>query len=174
MKPGGGRAKGSSFERKVAKMIVAAFAKQGITKEDCYRTPGSGGHKYACKVDPGDLVLSPKLQKLFNFGVECKFYKSLDWAMLLRPDNRRGDFGSWWRQAVKATQGTSKCPLLVFKGNRSDIFVMFPHSDTLNSSHLTPSIRTTMDGVEVRICRLRRLLGYMLWHNTGSRKGLAA
>ncbi len=174
MKPGGGRQKGSSFERKVAKLIVATFAQYGITKEDCYRTPGSGGHRFASKKDPGDLVLSPALKKLFPYSVECKHYKELDWTMLLRPDQRRGHFGTWWRQACKAAQATDTVPLLIFKANRSDIFAMFPHSDMLNSKHLTPSIRTTMDGVEVRIVRLKRLLSFVLYRHSGDKKGLAA
>lgn len=124
MKAGGGRNKGSAFERKVAKLIIATFANKGINKEDCYRTPGSGGHRFASKTDPGDLVLSPALRELFNFSVECKHYAKLDWGVLLSNRRKKGQFESWWRQCCKAAVDDA-IPLLVFKRNNGNIYAMY-------------------------------------------------
>ena len=113
MKPGGGRLKGASFERAVAKVIVKALSKFGITKADCYRTPLSGGHRYAKKEDPGDLVISRRLRQYFSHTVECKDYKKsvLSHFFYLKPSLREC---KWLEQAI--SQETQKLDmLLVFK-----------------------------------------------------------
>lgn len=124
MKAGGGRNKGSAFERKVAKLIVANFAHVGITKQDCYRTPGSGGHRFAAKTDPGDLVLSPDLRERFPFSIECKHYANLDWNVLLSNKKKKGQFESWWQQCCKSAV-LDTVPLLVFKRNNGNIYAMY-------------------------------------------------
>ena len=132
MKLGGGSAKGKAFERHVAHMIIDAFASFGITKQDCYRTPLSGGHFAASKEEPSDLVLSPKLRKLFPYVIECKSYRKLDWHKLLVP-GPKGHWQEWWDQVNKAAEGGAhdariagifSKPLLVFRQNRSPVFAM--------------------------------------------------
>jgi len=160
MKLGGGRLKGSAFERKVASMVVAAFAHKGITKEDCYRTPASGGHRFAKKSDPGDLVLSPRLLKIFPYSVECKKYRGLDWPKLLSLDKDKGHWGEWWKQACAAAAvgNASVEPLLVFSQNRSEAFAIM---------RLTPSwkprpvLLTRILGQRVRVVRFAELLQYL-------------
>lgn len=124
MRRGGGRAKGNSFERQVAKMIVEAFAEFGIDKKHCFRTPLSGGHRYAKECDPGDLVMSPELRKLFPFSVEAKSYRRLKWRELLSPLKKSGQFYKWWQQACLAAVSNDLEPLLVFKENYSIPFAM--------------------------------------------------
>jgi hypothetical protein len=160
MRPGGGRAKGASFERKVAKIIVAAFKHQGITGKHCYRTPLSGGHRYASKKDPGDLVISPVLKKIFPYSVECKSYARLEWAkLLLTPKAAKGHFTKWWKQTVRAA-GLMGRPILVFRQNHSEIFVMMRTQDS-NEWHIFPSLRTVVAGDHVRVFTLRMLLGFL-------------
>jgi hypothetical protein len=157
VKPGNGRLKGNAFERKVSKIIVAAFAHAGITSEHCFRTPGSGGHRYASKRDPGDLVLAPVLFKLFAYSVECKSYRNLDWAKLLTPGKNKGHFSEWWAQCVRAA-GTKK-PLLIFRQNRSAIFVMHRVRDEpFGGTYVIPSLRVNVNGEKVRVFTLSRLL----------------
>lgn len=127
MKAGGGRIKGSVFERKVAGLIVEAFSEFGICKTDCYRTPLSGGHFAASKKDPGDILMSPKLQKLFPFVIECKSYKKLQWdRMILSHQGVRGIMVKWWKQARKAALKTGGLPMVVFKQNNGLIWAMVP------------------------------------------------
>jgi hypothetical protein len=131
MKPGGGRNKGNAFEVLVAKKIVHAFAKAGFKFDntDCYRTPSSGGHRYAKHDDPGDLVISPRLLKAFPFSVECKDQKSLELYRFFIPFARHKS--SWPEHqfldqtiaAAELKHGLS--PMLVFKKD-SKVFCAFP------------------------------------------------
>ena len=173
MKAGGGRLKGNAFERTVAKMIVAAFEDAGITLDDCYRTPGSGGHPKASKTDPADLVISRKLRKYFNFSVECKFYKDLDWHRLMTTYKNKGHFSVWWDQCVRsatAAKGNS-VPLLVFRKNRGETYCMYPVSmeDHIVSRIPFPNIRTRVNGQGVRIVLFTKFLESKLGgHNAQS------
>ena len=136
MKAGGGRNKGNTFERAVAKTIVMAFSRFGITNKDCYRTPSSGGHKYAKKEDPGDLVISPKLRKLFPFHVECKHYKRVElfplWMLGSNAYKKSWKFKLWMEQATRACGYVKKkpgalSPMVVFKANgNSPIMCLLP------------------------------------------------
>lgn len=139
MKKGGGRLKGNAFERLVASKIVEAFAEFGITKEDVFRTPSSGGHRYAKKSDPGDLVLSRKLEDLFRFSVECKHERQIDWGLYFRRWRdmpKTAQLKRWFTQAQEAAdiqQGLM--PLVVFQGNHTDIFCALregAHTSTLD------------------------------------------
>lgn len=158
MKPGMGRLKGSNFERKVAGMVVQAFAQHGITKADCYRTPSSGGHRFAKQQDPGDLVLSPVLKNMFNFSVECKKYRKLDWHLLFSSVNK-GHWDSWWTQSVKASNGSQ--PMVVFSANRSQAFAMaeVTHITAVVAlKALGPRLTTRMGGKRVAVVQFSRLL----------------
>lgn len=123
MKPGGGRAKGSAFERHVSKLIVTAFESSGITSRDCYRTPSSGGHRFAKRKDPGDLVISKRLRRLFPFSVECKFVRRLLWSVLFSNRKSKQHWSVWWEQAKIAS--SRQCPpILIFRENRGEVFVI--------------------------------------------------
>jgi hypothetical protein len=129
IKPGGGRPKGNSFERLVASMVVRSFSKLGITSKHCYRTPGSGGHRFASKTDPGDLVIRKKLLKHFPFSVECKWYKEIViYAFLYPPKDwlNKWHFRSWLNQAIRDAKKQKRNPLLVFKGNNTPVFAALP------------------------------------------------
>lgn len=128
-----GRRKGSTFERTVAKLIVDAFAHKGVTNKDCYRTPLSGGHVHASGYDPGDLVMSSKLKKLFGvplgtgkrkpFSVECKHYKKIDLFKLFQ-EQVTGEIPGWWDQAEFAAAASGAVPLLLMKQNNSQILAV--------------------------------------------------
>jgi hypothetical protein len=155
MRKGGGRQKGSAFEREIAKQIIEAFAHKGITKEDCYRTPGSGGHRFAKKVDPGDLVFSKRLRKYWEFAVECKFYASISMDLLMVPNVKEGVISAWWKQAV-ASAGNHK-PLLVFRQNRQQAYALFPATADWNGD-IRPMIQTKVNGQEVYVVRFKSFL----------------
>ena len=111
-----GRSKGAGFERTVAKLILEAAGKP-FGKKDCYRTPMSGGHPFAGE---SDLVISKKLQRLFPFCVECKFYKNWEPAMLL---SGTGGTMKWVEQVTFSAKKDKfkRQPLLVIKANRRPI-----------------------------------------------------
>ncbi len=135
MRNGGSKAKGSSFERVTAKMILdaAALAHLKFGKEDCYRTPGSGGHVYAKKEQPSDLVMSDRLRKHFPVSIECKHYRKVDLSTLF---TKNGKVFEWLRQAIGASNGYT--PVVVFKWNASKVFCIYPSDAlSLSSGHMS-------------------------------------
>lgn len=149
MRKGGGRAKGSSFERKVAKMVVATFKDFGIKNIDCYRTPMSGGHRYARGKDPGDLVISKKLLKYFPFSVECKFWKKIYFPALWYSQEKwlkAWKLGDWLKQTCAACT-KDRHPLLVFRANGTPEFAVLPRLMPLTVG-LKPRLMIEYEGEE--------------------------
>lgn len=160
MKPGMGRLKGSIFERKVAGMVVATFKDYGITSKDCYRTPLSGGHQYASKTDPGDLVISPKLRKLFNFHVECKSYASIRLDSFLYPVKawKKSWKCSKWLAQIDAAKVGTLTPLLVFKENHGEILAAFPVRECDPALTFRCRLSFWYHGEEWLVVRFKKLL----------------
>ena len=120
------RVKGSTFERKVASMILRA-AGSAFAKKDCYRTPMSGGHPHAGE---SDLVISPKLQTFFPYCVEIKHRKT--W----RPDRvwrAKADEAEFLNQVIDASRRDEfgRKPLVVIRGNATEIFAMAKYNSLL-------------------------------------------
>jgi hypothetical protein len=175
-----GRAKGSGYERAIAKLIVEAFEAWGITAQHCFRTPLSGGHIHASKTDPGDLQIHPKLQKLFPFSAECKCYRKISWIELLKPSefsghkyNRSsGKILDWWKQACLAAQAKkNKMPLLIMKQNSSSSYCLIRQKDYLaitaqsspnKKSFITVMVATRVNGEPVRLLLFSELLSLLV------------
>jgi len=125
MKAGGGHAKGSAFERKIAKQIVAAFKQHGIEQRDCWRSVLSGGHMISC----GDLAVSDRLLQLFPWAVECKFRRRIRWErFLLDPKYRKKTWeeSKWLVQAIEgAKKRKGLVPLLVVKENHGPVYALW-------------------------------------------------
>lgn len=131
MRPGGGKSKGASFERTVAKLVIKAACRVlNISKKDIYRTPGSGGHRYASKTDPSDLVISKRLLKRFPFTVECKWYKSVNfghfWTLSTRRRLSWKEF-KWVDQVLEENSSfrERRIPIVVFKQNKGSVFCLW-------------------------------------------------
>ena len=161
MRKGGGRAKGNGFENKVAKIIVAAFAEYHITQRDCYRTPLSGGHRFAKHEDPGDLVISKKLRVIFPFHVECKFYKDVNLRPFWDPQKKWKPSwlpGQWLKQATDACKKSSiGMPMLVFKSNGEQILAAVPLK-LRNSEDIRPMLWFKYEGETWTLVRFSKLL----------------
>lgn len=123
MKLGGGRAKGAAFERKVAKLLLQTFRKAGldVSAEDAFRTPLSGGHKYASKTDPGDIQLSTKILEWFPMVVECKHWRQLQVERFLQKPKKSWKEFQWLDQVSVSALQTGRSPLLVMKSNNGVI-----------------------------------------------------
>lgn len=114
-----GKAKGSEFERKIAKEIVKAFKKFGITQRDCWRSTMSGGHDRAA----GDLELSQKLEKLFPFCLEMKHRKKIRFENFLL--GKMTEEKRWLKQAVEGAEKREEMtPVLVMRANNCPIFAL--------------------------------------------------
>ena len=123
MRKGGGKGKGSAFERTVAKLIVKAFRRHGIEQRECWRSVLSGGHL----ISSGDLAMSDRLLRLFPFSVECKFRKKIRFENFLL--SKLSEERKWLQQAEAGARKVKGLePILVLKANRGPIYVLFPWS----------------------------------------------
>lgn len=117
-----GKAKGSEFERKIAKEIVKAYSRFGITQKDCWRSTLSGGHSRAA----GDLEISERLAKIFPFCLEMKHRKKIRFEnFMLSKDSEEK---RWIKQTI---EGAKKAPntigVLVMRANNCPIYAMEIH-----------------------------------------------
>lgn len=129
MRNGGGRAKGAGFENEIAKLIRAVAVEYGFADDCCYRTPSSGGHRFAKKSDPGDLVVSPKLAKYFPFHIECKKQEIFELMHLLALPSIRMDSWAefqWITQSIEAVKAAKplRPPMVVCTKNRFPIYAI--------------------------------------------------
>jgi len=128
MKSGGGKEKGSSFERVISRMLSKWIT--GNSKEELFwRSAGSGaqatiGRKKGIKSNQdGDIsstsVKSHWLTKKMYF--ECKTYKTIN---IISFFHLRGEVHSWWHKCDKEAKECRKYPFLIFKGNRTITYAM--------------------------------------------------
>lgn len=126
MKPGGGKAKGSAFEREVCKELSLWMS--GGTRDDLYwRSAMSGGRASVqfkkgggnvsqtgdiCSIDPAGAPLTS------TFFIECKFYADLNLEGAII-GNQGGIAGMWQECVEKAKEQGGKLPFLVAKQNRT-------------------------------------------------------
>src|ERR1039458_7034048 len=80
--------KGSRFELLIAHKIVAAGG-QPFEKKDCYRTPQSGGHRFA---GANDLQISDRLLDIFPFGGEMKHRKTFRIEQMFYPSKETREY----------------------------------------------------------------------------------
>lgn len=109
------RAKGSTFERKIAK-ILSKWSNLEITK-----TPASGGYNSLGDVTPR----YPKDMIEWPFNVELKNSETWNFAELLKGTNKGKDaYGivNFWKQCVRDAKISKKIPVLVFTKNRDVIY----------------------------------------------------
>jgi hypothetical protein len=114
-----GHGKGSAFERKVAKEIVKAYSRFGITQKDCWRSTLSGGHPRAA----GDLEISERLNKIFPYCLEMKHRKKIRFEhFLLQKDSEER---RWVRQTLEgAAKAEGTTPVLVMRANNCPIYAL--------------------------------------------------
>lgn len=114
-----GKGKGSAFERKIAKEIVKAYAKFGITQKDCWRSTLSGGHDRSA----GDLEISERLAKIFPFCLEMKHRKKIRFENFLL--TKKSEEGSWIKQTLDgAAKAKGTIPVLVMRANNCPIYAL--------------------------------------------------
>lgn len=114
--------KGSRGELKVAKMFSSWWGSEFA------RTPSSGGFatsKFRKDWNAGGDLVTP--DDLFPFCVEVKNVK--DWRLEDLLTSASSNLLKYWEQAVQESEENGKVPLLVFKRNRSDWFVMMQFED---------------------------------------------
>ncbi|WP_407303745.1 hypothetical protein [Acinetobacter sp.] len=131
LKPGMGKAKGSGFESLIAKKLSAALPINFI------RSPGSGARVGGKNFATIGAMMGEEALKLFNadvvpvneaavglrfsFSIECKSYATADNFTSLVSGS--ANVFKWFEEAVIDSAKIGREPILVFKWNRSPIFV---------------------------------------------------
>lgn len=113
------KAKGSTFERQVCKMLNEKFE----TDEFC-RTPGSGAFATTHKLPKhlqihGDIICPQN----FSFVFELKAgYSKVPMGDLF---NRNSELWKFARQVEKDAKKAEREPIIIWKQNRKDILIIF-------------------------------------------------
>jgi hypothetical protein len=108
------KAKGSEFERKVAKLLSKWW------KEQFHRTPMSGGlHWKEDNRVAGDIVTPPN--SVYPFTTECKKREEWEFEQIIKGT---GEVEKWWTQAITDGERVGLKPLLIFSKNFAPSYLM--------------------------------------------------
>lgn len=129
MRAGGGKQKGSAFEREVCKRL-SLWLSNG-TVEDClWRSAMSGGRSTVAHAkgkrladQAGDIsAITPLGHTLTRvFMIECKSYRDLGFAGL---PTGRGNLAKFWIEANLQAFRYGKLPMLIAKQNKYDPLIL--------------------------------------------------
>lgn len=135
MRPGGGKAKGSEFERRVCKSLSLWVSHNA--KEDLFwRSAMSGGRATVGRrkgkdfgKHAGDIsATAPEGHKLTDhFFIECKFVKDLRLGnfMMHQPSVIR----NYWDVAFKQAEEHGRAPMLIAKQNLGIVLCLIPSEE---------------------------------------------
>jgi hypothetical protein len=128
-KPGGGAAKGASFERHMAKHL-SLWLSDGASPDLLWRTAGSGARSTTrarttgkgISAQASDLAsIDPRGEVFMSmFAIELKHYKRLTLERLVYdavPSTADGTLGAFWVQALEAALSVKRHALLIVKEN---------------------------------------------------------
>ncbi len=102
-------------------------------------------------------VYCPKYLKEYNYTIECKHYKEIKFNNLLTAKSH--DIYSFWDQATREAEemgeffGCDKKPLVIFRWDRSQNYVIFNTSLELNKQ-----ITLNAFGIKIKIALLENWL----------------
>lgn len=123
----GGKNKGASFERKIAKLFTKWFQENNLVGE-FYRTPASGGLRWQKRDDViGDLCTPEG----FISTIECKCAESWKFRELFQKTVAKKSkhspsiLGEYWYQSCSEAERANKLPILVFTKNHYPDYIMF-------------------------------------------------
>ena len=107
MRPRSAKAKGKRLQNKVTKLLQEKYS--SVLEKGDFKSTTMGEHGM-------DVQLSPSARKIFPFAIECKNQEALNvWKSL--------------EQAETNSEGLM--PLLIFKRNKSKIYISLEISDFL-------------------------------------------
>jgi hypothetical protein len=123
MRKGGGKQKGSAFEREIS-VDLSRWVSDGAMDDCFWRSSMSGGRSTIAAAkgkrlaaQAGDISCIHAVGQKFadKFFVECKFYADLNYLGIL---SGTGNLVKFWAEAKKQAAIYNKQPLLVAKQNR--------------------------------------------------------
>jgi len=123
------RAKGSTFERSIAKMFNDRFKTAEFS-----RTPGSGAFATTHSLPDylkiyGDLITPMN----FKYCIECK--KGYNKENLYSLYNYSSDFWKFVDQCEKDSEKCQKIPMVIFKQDRQKILAIVPYNIIYKSNN---------------------------------------
>ncbi len=133
MRSGGGKPKGTRFEREVCKAL-SLWISRGEREDIFWRSAMSGGRATVraksgiqLKAQAGDISPISALGELLleHFVIECKSYKDLEVLQGVVKDN--GTLHNFWRIHRMLGMAFSKIPMLIAKQNQMPTFCLMPH-----------------------------------------------
>ena len=127
------RAKGSTFERQIAKIL-----NDRLNTTEFSRTPGSGAFATTHTLPDhlkiyGDLITPQN----FRYCIECK--KGYNNQNLYSLFNKSSEFWKFIKQCQKDSNKCSKLPMTIFKQDRQPTLLIIPHYVRMSRDY--PSIQ---------------------------------
>lgn len=128
MRKGGGKAKGSSFEREICRKL-SMWLSNGVHEDVLWRSAMSGGRSTVSAkkgkrlaAQAGDIsCIHPCGQPFISqFLVECKNYRDLQLEGML---TGKGALVNFWNETKKQAKQYEKYPMLVARQNMYPTFV---------------------------------------------------
>lgn len=150
MKSGGGKAKGSQFEREICKKL-SLWVSEGKSDDLFWRSAMSGGRATVrakkgekTKSGHGDITaVTPEGHLLTDkFVIECKNYADLEWSSFIYG---KGFVWKTWDTLYKISLENNKRPFLILKQNMQKPLVVFGHTtegELNNLFDLVPFLET--------------------------------
>jgi hypothetical protein len=128
MRPGGGKSKGSSFERQIC-VALSLWMSSGQSEDYYWRSASSGGRSTVAArrgkrlaAQAGDISCIHQSGSALTdqFYLECKTYRDLNFVGLLK---RKGKLAEFWLETRKQAAFYKKQPMLIAKQNQQPIIV---------------------------------------------------
>lgn len=136
MRAGGGKKKGSEFERLICKKL-SLWVSQGANDDLFWRSAMSGGRasvqykKGIANRQAGDITaVSPEGHEFTDwFYVECKSVRDLNIQAFMFQTGV-GKLKTFWSAAKRQAVRHNRWPMIICKENRSPVLVVMQHFDT--------------------------------------------
>ena len=120
MRPGGGKEKGSSFERALCEMLSMWYS-EGEYRDLCWRATTSGARgtvtRTRTKSFHGDICATSPLMEdvLSQFSIEAKHYTAVEVMEVVRP--MQSMLLDFWKQSLKSAVMSKRIAVLIWKMN---------------------------------------------------------
>ena len=134
MRSGGGKQKGSAFEREICKKLSLWFTEN--ERDDIFFRSASSGAMATQRFkkgkttsgQQGDITSTdPEGIKFINkFSIELKSYKDFSLDFLVYKN--KSLIHDWWKQCVGDAERENKNPLLIIKKNRREEIIIFDYN----------------------------------------------
>jgi len=126
MKKGGGKRKGSAYERDRARAL-SLWLTDGKSSTELIRSVSSGGWQSRADRQAGDLAANGEVGAQFRdvFVVECK-HRDADLFYRIRQNPSEDNLQGWWKKTAAEALRSDAVPMVLFKQQRRVDMVCLP------------------------------------------------